>query len=570
MNKALQKWFGRDQEHVPDDDLLALLDGETSSGKTRIAKRHLESCWECRARYEQIEKTIFQIVGYRKQFLAPFLPPPSGGRRTFLVRLDQLCAEIELPWVTSLLTRPYFAFLHARPLRASVAVVLLAGMTMFLAWEHEAPAVSATELLRQAEMEGRGAHSTGVVFQKVRIHAGKMTAERMIYRDISGRRKPRLAIPHGADAELNETLEKAGINVEQPLSVEDFLAWHDHLAAKTDEVKSAGPDLLALVTYADSSPIKESSLSVRRADFHPVARRVVMRDSEEIGISEISYDVLGWDETYAASLFQPPAPSTTAPQQPEIKPVRSLDAELAVRYALHGLRADLGEPIDVKPGSKGPGSISVIGIVSTPERKQELLAALNGMQDVAAHVRTEEEAAQMLPQTPSRVRQAEPLIVTAHSPLEKELLEHFGDPLAVDDFTKRVGAVNKDLMAHAWALRRLSEQYPVSGANDEPALSPSSRQLLHIMRHDHLRAMSEAASQLTALLGPVLQPIAGTASEPAVGSSMFAEAQRVQQLTFELLSGSAPTGPDQSDPTKAAHDLLTTLRGLQLTLQNQL
>ena len=581
MSKLFQKWFGRTEEHVSDDHLLALLDGELSLTKSRSASRHLESCWECRARFEQVEGTIVRIVGYRKQLAAPFLPPPLDGRDKFLASLDQLIEQSKLSWGSGLLAGFSPAFVKTmNPVFASVAVVFVASLMLFLIWERRAPSVSASELLQRAEDWDRRPSQiaqNGVVFQKVRIHTRKTTTERTLYRDVAGRRKPKFAVPHEADAEVNQTLARAGIDWQQPLSAGNFRKWHDRLAEKIDEVQETSPSLLTLVTSTDSTDVKESSLSVRKADFHPVACRVVMRDSEEIEVSEVNYDVLNWDAVNATSLFVDPSPALNSSQP--VAPQNTgnpLETELAVRYALHGIGADLGEPIDIQTDAHGLGLVSVVGIVSSLERKRELLLALRDLPQVTTQLQTEEEAAQRQPHAP--VTRAEPKVVVTRSPIEQELLAHFGHPGAVETFSKRAAALTEDLMAHAWALRHLSERYSIRGTKGELTFSASSRQLLQTMRRDHLRAMSSASSELENLLGPVLQSIAedAAATSPEFSSdvSPFDGAQRAQRLTLALLSGASDSaGSDSSRnvfPAKqSARDLLGALRGLEITLEKQ-
>jgi hypothetical protein len=302
-----------------------------------------------------------------------------------------------------------------------------------------------------------------------------------------------------------------------------------------------------------------------------------MRDSEEVEVSEVNYDVLSWDAVNAASLFvdPSPAPDFSQPLAPQ-NTRKLLESELAVRYALHGIGADLGEPIDIQTGAHGFGPVSVVGIVSSPERKRELLLALRDLPQVTAQLQTEEEAARRQPHAP--VTRAEPKVVVARSPIERELLAYFGDPGAVENFSKHAAALTEDLMAHAWALRHLSERYSVHGTKGELTFSGSSRQLLQTMRRDHLGAMSSATSELENLLGPVLQSIAEDAPEtsPEFSSdvSPFDGAQSAQRLTLALLSGATDsTGSDSSGNVfparQGVRDLLGALRSLEITLERQ-
>jgi hypothetical protein len=210
----------------------------------------------------------------------------------------------------------------------------------------------------------------------------------------------------------------------------------------------------------------------------------------------------------------------------------------------------------------------VSGTVSSAERKHELLAALKGIGHVVAKLETEEESAPR--ELPPPVTHAEPLIVTTHSPIEQQLLAYFGDPAATEAFSKRAISLTGDLMAHAWALRHLSDRYGDAGSKDEAALSASSRQLLDTMRRDHYRAMSGTTSELINLLGPVLQTIVQPVLEPARRLPLFAGSQVVQRLTLQVLSGAGSPGTnDTDDPAQEARELLVVLRRLQITLEEQ-
>jgi hypothetical protein len=202
------------------------------------------------------------------------------------------------------------------------------------------------------------------------------------------------------------------------------------------------------------------------------------------------------------------------------------------------------------------------------ERKQQLLAVLGGISHVTAQLQTEEEAGAR--ELNSAVTRAVPDIVTVRSPIEKELLEHFGDQAAVENFSKKAIAIAGDLMAPAWALRHLSERYGDPGSKDEAALSPSSRQLLQTMRHDHRRAMLDATGELNNLLRPVLRSLVQDVSEPATTLPLFDTVQKVQRITLELVSGSGmPKSDELSEPARAAQDLLAALRGLEITLEEK-
>src|SRR5262252_6198347 len=69
----MSKW---QNQHPEDGLLLRYLDGELKGRQARQVKRHLESCWQCRAELETMQSVASECVHYRKQVLEAHLPPP--------------------------------------------------------------------------------------------------------------------------------------------------------------------------------------------------------------------------------------------------------------------------------------------------------------------------------------------------------------------------------------------------------------------------------------------------------------------------------------------------------------
>jgi hypothetical protein len=247
---------------------------------------------------------------------------------------------------------------------------------------HRAPAISPVAFLRHAERWDAGASQASeskVIYQKVRIKTPSQMIERSIYRDSAGRRKPKQQ-PLGSDAQqIRDRLARAGINWDEPLSAASYENWRAREQGNKDTVVRADGGLLTLTTTAPSDPlIKEESFTVREHDFHPISRTVELRDSGNIEIAELNYDVLPWS-AINDGLFEPEAPLTGAavsvhPALPIHIPVplteTELDlAELSARLALSRLHADNGERIEIVRSEHG---VQVKGVVETDERKREI------------------------------------------------------------------------------------------------------------------------------------------------------------------------------------------------------
>src|ERR1700733_7945366 len=83
--------------HLKDHQLLLALDGESSNHEAAQVEAHLRACWSCRARRDQIEKAISDVVEYRNHLLKPFFPIPNSGRSIFLARLEQFARTARRP-----------------------------------------------------------------------------------------------------------------------------------------------------------------------------------------------------------------------------------------------------------------------------------------------------------------------------------------------------------------------------------------------------------------------------------------------------------------------------------------
>src|SRR5262249_9796866 len=80
----------REIQHLQDDDLLRLLDGELAEGEAAVLQSHLEACLRCRTRSEEFEITIGEYVRYRESALKPSLPPPSAPWNDLRPKFEEL------------------------------------------------------------------------------------------------------------------------------------------------------------------------------------------------------------------------------------------------------------------------------------------------------------------------------------------------------------------------------------------------------------------------------------------------------------------------------------------------
>src|SRR5260370_32696799 len=135
--------------HHQDEEMLKYADGELSARDAVEIRAHLEACWECRAALEDLQNTVSQCVGYRKNVLQRHLPPPPAPWTDIYQRFTEIDAVV---------ARPSFLDRAAQVLRwpmhnakkwvpVSVATILVSGLYYRF---HKTPSLLASELLGKA------------------------------------------------------------------------------------------------------------------------------------------------------------------------------------------------------------------------------------------------------------------------------------------------------------------------------------------------------------------------------------------------------------------------------------
>jgi len=200
--------------------------------------------------------------------------------------------------------------------------------------------------------------------------------------------------------------------------------------------------------------------------------------------------------------------------------------------ALHGIGAGLGDPLHI---SLSDGRVLVAGVGVAAGRQREIQTALDGLPRVA--VEFSDPASSALPL--DTATPAPSAVSDATGPFEARLETQLGGRGGVDRLAGRILSWGETLMAHAFALRSLAEQFP-----DEAALSEADRASLHAMVFDHISAMGAPAANFDSSLTPVLTGLGATAQTrrtPAdsawQGSAehVFQAAGRVEMLSSLLL-----------------------------------
>ena len=236
----------------------------------------------------------------------------------------------------------------------------------------------------------------------------------------------------------------------------------------------------------------------------------------------------------AALVEVPPRPAV--PSRPAAivpGPTASISDELQVVKALHGIGADLGDPLHV---SLSKGRVLVAGVGIAPERQRQIQAALDPLPRVA--VEFAEPAPSALP--PNAATAAAPRNSSdSPVPFQSRLEAQLGGRGEVDRLAGQVLNWNDSLMSHAYALRSLAQKFP-----DDVSLNETDRSFLHAIALDHLAAMASSAASLDRAIVPVLTALGATApsSEAVPAASWqtsaelaFQAARNVEMLSSKLL-----------------------------------
>lgn len=574
--------------HLSDEDLIAYIDGELPSRRTRLASRHIRSCWWCRAQSEKFTRGITRFVECRTAEAKHNVPPARWAG--FDARLSAAAAAPSptppAPWWRNFL--PPFRFRLAA-VTASAAAILL--------WTQlgSGPPLSATEVLQRAQSAETRHLQTGpqpLVYRRIRLSRRSPKGVRTTHVETwsDANRKSRNQ-PGGDEVwqDLQAVLRKNGLENARLLSALAYSEWRNSLHARRDEVKSGkladGSNALSITTTShDATPldtIVEAGLVVRTSDWHPVEERLLVQgfsETREFQLAEIVHQVEPGPEPTpgtSAKLLPPERPSPIAVHPPtHFDPVpddvsNQDQMELLATLALHRIDACLGEPIEIHRNDKG---VLVQGLAETGERKAAIEAALQSVPALRFKIQTVEEvlrvtaAEQGQEATPAPTQ--EPVQLRPAASMTPERLQQRLNPRELAALSNRLVSLSSEWLAQAWALRHLEEAWP---AVKVARLDRSSRLLLDSIVREHLLALGERIRLYRAILEPHME--LASQPEPAVHLSQIAwreqiaqllrQAQAAQAWTCTLFAG-APSPVDT--PEAAVSQLASSLSQIEARL----
>lgn len=491
-----------DSRHPSDARLLPYLDGELGLWKRRQVRRHLEGCGQCRAEAAELRDVLTDLVRHRKDMLGS-VPPPPEPWADLTGDFERIDAELAgRSWAARLFSGPALRWCATT---AVAAALIFAIIYQF----RETPSVQAARLLEKATA---AADARPKRVRRVRI----TTSSRQIVREIGGGTDS--AVPA-----MEALFRSAKYPWDDPLSAHAFQQWRESLSEKRDEVATlAGDECYRISTATTEGALASATLTFRMSDMEPTWGRFEFRGREWVEMTALP-DAAPAPAVETNVGVMPPEPGPPAP--PEVTdaagpatPIAGLGDELRVVAALHGVGADLGDPLEI---TRSGGVVIVTGTAIPPARQRQIERALQATPGV--EVRFSGSA-----DTSSPAASASP---------------------AKGDRQQRLNAQALDLMdaamSRAYALRRLARQFP---AGSEPQLNLAERRTLRELAREHLTALEDGLRELRGRLGPMLRPEGAAeplpdhvAWQPAAEDVLRA-AQRVERGVASLL-GMAPVEP---------------------------
>ena len=421
--------------------LLSYLDGELDAARAAEVRQHLDTCDECRQYLAEARAAL----RFHDEATRAMLPAPPRLWADLRPRFNDLDAERR----QLRRSRPSF-----QPVwwAAAAAVIALAVIVLRLS---TGETVSAAELLARASVR----ESTPV---RVQVK----TRNRSFVRSAR----------EASDPELATLFRNANFDWEQPLRAGAFSDWRNGLSEKRDDVRILqNPPVgkgrfYRITTTTPNGGLSEVTLTIRAADLRAVEERFQFRNSEWVEISEA------------------PVQNESDPERPAISQgaipqagVTILD-EIRVFEALHGIGADLGEPIEVR---RTDSAVEVTVLGANARREKEIRDALNGVPHVIAKFEQPQavrgatgESGQAASETPS-------------GPLHSRLLHVMGSSANVDAFANAALETSEAILAKAHAIRQLAERFPAPNES------------VHAMALDHHRALRDEVTHLREVLHPL-------------------------------------------------------------------
>ncbi len=531
-------------EHLTQQQLLRHLDGEMRVLEERKAEKHLRACWSCQAELGRLQAQIAEILEAEQKVYEPALPEPPRPWARLEPKLAQAGAAGEsrerAGWLPKL-NVPRWAW-------GGAAAAVVIAWTTWLA----APVALAKEALRRAAVETeqrQRVSGKAVLRQRVSVRRARRQGAAVENSSLSAYRWAQGSYWRLQDdpvgAELRERYAANGMGEALPLSGAALEGWtrltggwaRASRSGETTSVEVAsaeaglarGLERVSIELEGGEYRVKAMTLSFRDAEF-----RIQEEETVEAARGELPADVLaklGGEEREATAVARQSA-GVPAPAE------NRDELEMAVRYELHGIGADLGEGIEIT-AREGEGVV-----VDARQSSEEMKARLKPLLAERAGVRLILEGEPSKGNTQGGVSRVIPDKSTGGGSRDRKLSTYFGSAGAQENFTRLALAGSGNLLEHAYAWHELARRWP---AEAEKGLTKTAQEQLKAILRDHGREITARVEELEDLLHPMVKGMDVQAGEwqptrplepQANGEIAVTLAQRTDKLLRAMLTDS--------------------------------
>lgn len=543
----------RSDGHLSVEQLLQAADGELSFRKAREVRNHLEACWACRSRQEQVERAVSGIVYYRNRLVAPNMPPPANGRSVFVARLESLAQHSEQYPGTQLISAVR-SFLGGRWIAPALGLAAVALLVVLLIPFRPPAVLSAAVVLQKSgdadrallSQVGRVIHSEFAL--EYRAGSGSTTRHRIeLWRSTSDARQARRVFDDSGHLIAAEWVKANGSRIlydrDKPRQNANGVAtafapdtmWLLTPSAASFTSLTGSPETLSIEQQADvyvlsyeeprtihGARLLNASLKLRRSDLHAVEQTVTLEQHGSVEVYRLTETNLERrpEPEVAAAVFSPDpdlGPRQLVVSAPAAKlatVAASADLEVALLDRLDQVHALVGEQLTLR--RTPTGALLLQGLVEDQSRRAEVEKSLGSLAHdpaVAVRIETVGEAAEREQRSmPSRIQMQELEPGDARIAIYRELESYLVRErhLQGADLESGIRHLADDIASHsaqAWlhalAVQDIAARF---SSADLQSMSSSARSKWTALLACHARAFDQETERVASLLRPVASP----------------------------------------------------------------
>jgi hypothetical protein len=514
------------EAHLSEEVLIRSLDGELDKRASETAVRHLDACWSCRSRREQLRLAMDRFVHLEEALIDPSITTPPRAWAGFREQLNLMASTAEPA--------------RSRPMTQMTQALGMIGAAVAIAvWLMPTTSVSAMEILERSAASERPVFQTRnpLVLQRLRVESERRTAAWSLWTAPQARKFQQLwdsAHDDHLRADLEQIYAANGLDMEHPLSASNHSRWRRMLKEHKDSVLRQG-ELIGVLTVSDkpvkAGEISEAELWVRISDWHPVtetfriagegapqdyrivetAFRVEALDAENARVFDAA-PVIADPALSRAHLAVPAAEGSGASEMPSpVHHAGLIEAEIEALALLHEMDADRQDSAEVK---RTDDHVHVTAYTSSQDRKLELESHLSVLPLVSASVHLLSDAPAITPtatSVPVDVRLGE---ASAPPLFLKELIKQTGTLEIANRILSKQMDLLRRLRIELEALQDLNRRFP---SEVRQGLPQGSLSRLDGLALDHLDAARQVWRELERNASPFLSAtgtaeLAGTAN----------------------------------------------------------